>query len=74
MLSVTLDTMQTTPGDYLEEGRVLAAKLCSLWNLPLPATKSALEALEGLVHVSFTYDCMGISPWASLCRETEKKE
>ena len=46
---------QTTPGDYLEQGRVLAATLCSLWGLRLAATRYALEALHGIVEVIYTY-------------------
>lgn len=43
--------LQTTPGDYLENGRVLAAAISSLWGLRLPATRHALEALHGIVKV-----------------------
>jgi hypothetical protein len=50
LFPITTNADETTPGDYLEEGRVLAATLCRLWNLPLPATRSALDALQGIVQ------------------------
>ena len=46
---------QTTPGDYLDEGRVLAAQLCRLWGLELPAIFHALEAAHGTVEVGAVY-------------------
>lgn len=48
---VTALCLQTTPGDYLDEGRILAAVVCSLWGLRLPASRYALEALHGIIQV-----------------------
>ena len=43
---------QTTPGDYLTNGRLLAAELCSLWGMHLLATKYSLEAAHFTSRVS----------------------
>jgi len=43
---------QTTPGDCLEEGQLLAARLCTLWGHKLLATKYALEAAYDIMKVS----------------------
>lgn len=50
-IHVTALCHQTTPGDYLDEGRVLAAAVCCLWGLTLPASRYVLEALHGIVQV-----------------------
>lgn len=35
---------QTTPGDYLENGQILSAKMCKLWGLKLWGVKYIIEA------------------------------
>ena len=35
---------QTTPGDYLENGQILSAKICKLWGLKLWGAKYLIEA------------------------------
>jgi hypothetical protein len=47
LFPITTNADETTPGDYLEQGRAQAASLCSLWGLSLPATRCGLEALLG---------------------------
>lgn len=48
--------LQTTPGNYLECGQVLAAKMCRLWGLELWRVKYALEA--GFEKVKVMHDCV----------------
>jgi hypothetical protein len=50
LFPVTTNADETTPGDYLEQGRELAASLCRLWGLPLAASRCGLEALLGIVQ------------------------
>ena len=44
--------LQTTPGHYLDQGQLLAAKLCKMWGLDLLSTKYALEAAYDIMKVS----------------------
>ena len=47
--------LQTTPGDYLQDGRVISATRCKLWSLLLPATRYGLLALRGTIHNVFNH-------------------
>ncbi len=66
---------QTTPGDYLESGQLLAAQLCRLWHLPLLVTRYSLEGAFDAVKVTITALIIMLpTVFTSLCSQAKVDE